>query len=97
MKHTMGIVNADWVTDAQRAAAEVFVDYVLTAPAQELIMSYGFRPANPDVQLGFPFVTENGIDPAGPRTVLNVPAPDVIRGECSRAGPSSRSRPISCC
>jgi len=77
-EHPMGIVNADWVTDAQRAAASVFVDYVLTAPVQELIMSYGFRPANPDVPLGFPFVSENGIDPAGPRTVLNVPAPDVI-------------------
>ncbi len=77
-EHPMGIVNADWVTDAQRAAASVFVDYVLTVPVQELIMSYGFRPANPDVPLGFPFVSENGIDPAGPRTVLNVPAPDVI-------------------
>jgi len=74
----MGIVNADWVTQEQRDAAAVFVDYVLTQPVQELIMTYGFRPANPDVELGFPFVPENGVDASQPRTVLNVPAPDVI-------------------
>ncbi|MBE2183654.1 MAG: substrate-binding domain-containing protein [Anaerolineae bacterium] len=77
-EHPMGIVNADWVTQEQRDAAAVFVDYVLTEPVQELIMTYGFRPANPDVEIGFPFVPENGIDPAGPSMVLNVPAPDVI-------------------
>jgi len=77
-EHPMGIVNADWTTAEQRAAADVFVDYVLTQPVQELIMSQGFRPANPDVPLGFPFVPENGVDPAQPRTVLNVPSSDVI-------------------
>jgi len=77
-EHPMGIVNADWVTQEQRDAAAVFVDYVLTQPVQELIMTYGFRPANPDVELGFPFVPENGVDASQPRTVLNVPAPDVI-------------------
>src|SRR5690606_7238123 len=41
-------------------------------------MEQGFRPANPEVELGFPFVEENGVDPAGPSTVLDVPAPDVI-------------------
>jgi Ca-activated chloride channel family protein len=77
-EHPMGIVNAEWTTPEQRQAAEVFVDYVLTAPVQTAIMAQGFRPANPDVALGFPFVEENGIDPAQPRTVLDVPAPDVI-------------------
>lgn len=77
-EHPMGIVNADWVTQEQSDAAAVFVDYVLTQPVQELIMTYGFRPANPDVELGFPFVPENGVDASQPRTVLNVPAPDVI-------------------
>lgn len=77
-EHPMGIVNADWVTPEQAAAAQVFVSYVLTEPVQELIMSEGFRPANPDVELGFPFVPENGVDPTQPRTVLDVPAPEVI-------------------
>jgi Ca-activated chloride channel homolog len=77
-EHPMGVVNADWTTPEQRAAANVFIDYVLTEPVQELVMANGFRPANPDVELGFPFVAENGIDPAGPTRILNVPAPDVI-------------------
>src|SRR5690606_26250299 len=38
----------------------------------------GFRPANPDVPLDFPFVEENGVTPEGPPTVLDVPAPEVI-------------------
>ncbi len=77
-EHPMGIVNADWVSAEQAAAARVFIDYVLTEPVQQIIMAEGFRPANPDVELGFPFVEENGIDPAQPRAVLDVPAPDVV-------------------
>ncbi|MBL8146455.1 MAG: VWA domain-containing protein [Anaerolineae bacterium] len=77
-EHPMGIVNASWVTPEQAAAARVFVDYVLTEPVQQAIMAQGFRPANPDVELGFPFVEENGVDPSQPRAVLDVPAPDVI-------------------
>ena len=77
-EHPFGIVNADWTTPAQREAARVFGDYVLTPEVQQLIMSQGFRPANPDVELGFPFVAENGVTAQGPTTVLDAPAPDVI-------------------
>ena len=77
-EHPMGIVNADWTTADQRDAARVFVDYVLTPDVQRQIMAQGFRPANPDVELGFPFVEENGVDPNQPTAVLDVPAPEVI-------------------
>lgn len=77
-EHPMGIVNASWVSDEQQAAARVFVDYVLLPENQELIMSYGFRPANPDVALDFPFTPENGVTLEGPTTVLDVPDPEVI-------------------
>jgi Ca-activated chloride channel family protein len=77
-EHPMGIVTADWTTAEQRQAAETFIDYVLTPDVQTAIMAQGFRPANPDVALGFPFVEENGVDPSQPSTVLDVPAPDVI-------------------
>ncbi|MBC7810590.1 MAG: substrate-binding domain-containing protein, partial [Burkholderiales bacterium] len=77
-EHPIGIVNAEWVTDEQREAARVFTDYVLTPEVQTLIMSFGFRPANPDVQLGFPFVEENGVSPDGPTTVLDVPTQDAL-------------------
>jgi Ca-activated chloride channel family protein len=77
-EHPMGILNASWVTSEQQDAARVFVDYVLTPDVQRLIMSQGFRPANADVPLEFPFVTENGVDPSQPTTVLDVPDPEVI-------------------
>lgn len=77
-EHPFGIVNASWTTAEQRDAARVFADYVLTPPVQELIMSQGFRPANPDVTLGFPFTPENGVTLEGPKTVLDVPSSDVI-------------------
>lgn len=77
-EHPMGIVNADWTTQEQRDAARVFVDYVLLPDPQRAIMAQGFRPANPDVPLEFPFVDENGVDPNQPSAVLDVPAPDVI-------------------
>lgn len=77
-EHPLAIVNADWVTPEQAQAARIVIDYVLTEPVQQAIMAQGFRPANPDVELGFPFVEENGVDPAQPRTILDVPAPDVI-------------------
>lgn len=77
-EHPMGIVNADWVTAEQAQAAQVFVNYVLTPDVQRSIMAQGFRPANPDVELDFPFVVENGVAPSGPSNVLDVPAPEVI-------------------
>jgi Ca-activated chloride channel family protein len=77
-EHPIGIVNADWTTPEQRAAARVFADYVLTPDVQKYIMEIGFRPANPDVPLDYPFVEENGVTPEGPTTVLDVPAPEVI-------------------
>ncbi len=77
-EHPFGIVNADWTTPEQREAAKVFTDYMLTPVVQERIMSQGFRPANPDVELAYPFVPENGVTVEGPTTVLDVPADEVI-------------------
>jgi len=77
-EHPFGIVNADWVTEEQQDAARVFTDYMLTVENQEYIMSFGFRPVNPDVELGFPFEEQYGVTVEGPTTVLDVPEPDVI-------------------
>jgi Ca-activated chloride channel family protein len=77
-EHPMGVVNASWVTPEQRDAASVFIDFMLTENVQKRIVDNGFRPANPNVPLGYPFVEENGVTVAGPLTVLDVPAPEVI-------------------
>lgn len=77
-EHPMGIVNATWVTAEQQAAAKVFVDYVLLPAQQEYLMSFGFRPANPDVPLAFPFETQYGVRVDQQINVLDVPDPEVI-------------------
>lgn len=77
-EHPFGVVNADWVTSEQQDAAAVFTEFVLTEDMQRIIMSEGFRPANPNVPLEAPFTEENGVDPAQPNTILDVPEPEAI-------------------
>lgn len=77
-EHPFGILNAAWVSPEQAQAARIFTDYVLTPSVQQRVMEQGFRPANPDVPLGYPFVPENGVDINQPATVLDVPAPEVV-------------------
>lgn len=76
--HPYAILNAPWVSAEQRAAAEVFQAYLLDRPQQELALQYGFRPADPNVPVTAPIVPENGVDPQQPKTLLEVPRPDVL-------------------
>jgi Ca-activated chloride channel family protein len=76
--HPVGIVNRDWVTPDRRAAAKVFIDYLLAKPQQEKALSYGFRPGSTDVAVDYPIDAAHGVDPKQPVTTLEVPPPDVI-------------------
>lgn len=76
--HPVGIVNRDWVTPERRAAAQIFIDYLLARPQQEKALSYGFRPGSVDVPAGAPIDAAHGVDPKQPVTTLEVPTPDVI-------------------
>lgn len=49
--HPVAVLKADWVTPAQRAAAKIWIDYLKSRPMQELALSYGFRPADPQVPI----------------------------------------------
>jgi Ca-activated chloride channel family protein len=71
-------LSADWVTPEQHDAAEVFTNYILTPAMQQIIMSRGFRPANPDVVLADPIIPENGISLKVNTSTLDVPAPEVV-------------------
>ncbi|NJL57291.1 VWA domain-containing protein [bacterium] len=76
--HPMAVVNADWVTPEQAAAGEVFIEFVLMEAQQEYITSYGFRPANPNVQAGFMFTEENGVQADFNTNIIAVPNDDVL-------------------
>ncbi len=77
-EHPFAIPNADWVSEEQREAAEVFTDYVLSDEVQRKVLENGFRPASESVTIESPISPEYGVDPAQPKVVLNAPTPEVI-------------------
>jgi ABC-type Fe3+ transport system substrate-binding protein len=57
--HPFCILSADWVTPEKAKAAQVFLDYLTSQPAQQVALKYGFRPTDPSIALdapGSPFV-----------------------------------------
>jgi len=62
----------------ERAAAERLYEFLLSEESQRAAMSYGFRPANPNVPLTDPISLAFGVDPQGIQTVLAVPPAEVI-------------------
>lgn len=78
--HPVGIVERDWVTPAHREAAKTYIHYLLDKPQQEKALGYGFRPASVDVAVGPPLDAAHGVDPAEPKTTLEVPSAEVIDG-----------------
>ncbi len=65
--HPYCILNADWVDNQEREAAQLFMAYLLSEPAQEsAVLDYGFRSFDnsiPLAQPGSPFMdlADNGI------------------------------------
>jgi extracellular solute-binding protein len=57
--HPFCILDTDWVTSQQKAAATLFIDYLTGKDAQQLaLMKYGFRPVDTSIKLdqaGSPF------------------------------------------
>jgi Ca-activated chloride channel family protein len=73
-------LDAPWVSQAQRTAAERFTSFVTRKKNQQRVLQYGFRPGNPAVSIGAPIVARNGVDPRQPQTTLEVPKPAVLAG-----------------
>ena len=76
--HPYAILNASWVTDAARAAAEDFQSFLLDKPQQLQAMALGFRPSDPSIPLAAPLDAQHGVDVSQPKTVLETPSVEVI-------------------
>jgi Ca-activated chloride channel homolog len=72
------ILDAEWVSDEQRSAAQIFTDFVQQPANQERVLEFGFRPGNTEVAIGEPVSAEFGVDPSQPQTLLEVPDPPVM-------------------
>lgn len=73
-------LDADWVSEQERAGAELFTEYVSTAQNQEKVLESGFRPGNPEVAIAAPVDAANGVDPDQPQSILDVPPGPVLVG-----------------
>jgi Ca-activated chloride channel family protein len=78
------VLDASWVDGDEKAAAAKFEEFVQTPENQRRVLEFGFRPGNPDVAVGAPIVSANGVDPAQPTTLLEVPQPQVMTGLLDR-------------
>jgi Ca-activated chloride channel family protein len=69
--------NAEWVTDEQAEAAQIFLDYLLAREQQEMAIDNYLRPLDTNIALHAPMNLENGTDPGvTPDTVAPLPSPD---------------------
>lgn len=72
-------LKADWVSDAERKGAEVFIKVISwRANQQKRPSSTGSGPGNPDVAIAAPIIKANGVDPSQPTKLLQVPSPPVM-------------------
>jgi Ca-activated chloride channel family protein len=79
--HPLALLETAGLTAYQRQAFARFRDYLLSAEAQRLILGHGYRPADyavPHDGPDSPITAENGVDPAEPKTTLQVPGASVI-------------------
>ncbi|MBD3307746.1 extracellular solute-binding protein [candidate division KSB3 bacterium] len=78
--HPFAIPDAEWVTDEQREAAEIFRDFLLAEAQQKRLMKYGYRPADPNIPLESPIDRAHGANPQmQPTNVLEFPPEDITK------------------
>ena len=77
------VLDVEWSTPAQRAAAERFLAFLMTEPVQRQSLVHGFRPGNPAVPVvfeGSPFAAyqKYGLRADLPGTVCEPPPGEVV-------------------
>ena len=77
--HPVGIVDRDWVSAEHRAAAATYIDFLTDQPQQQRALEFGFRPGDPSIPVGSPIDAAHGVDPAEPKTTLEVPSAPVMK------------------
>jgi Ca-activated chloride channel family protein len=71
--HPYSVLDGDWVTADQRAAAAAFLAFLKARAQQERAMALGFRPVDPTIKIGAPIDRAHGADAQQPQTLLELP------------------------
>jgi Ca-activated chloride channel family protein len=79
--HPYVVLNAPWVSAEQKAAAQDFETFLLDKPQQLRALELGFRPSPSasSIPLAAPLDAQHGVDPAQPKTILEIPRAEVIQ------------------
>jgi len=67
-----------WVTSEKKEAAEAFVKFLKTKPAQEKLLDYGFRPVDKSVDASKVLTEDLGVNLSKPSKRLEVPSADTV-------------------
>jgi Ca-activated chloride channel family protein len=79
--HPLALLEIGDLTPLQRQTFAQFRDYLLSPESQQLVLDYGYRPADLSTPLdssNSPLTETNGVDPGEPKTTLQVPNASVI-------------------
>jgi Ca-activated chloride channel family protein len=76
--HPYSILDADWVTADDKAAAQQFLAFLKTKPMQQRALALGFRPADSSIAIGAPIDAPHGVDAKQPETLLDLPQGEVL-------------------
>jgi len=76
--HPWTVLDAPWVGDEEKAAAQVLSTFLRAKPAQQDALAAGFRPGDPSIAIDAPVDLAHGVDPKQPQTVLPLPEPKVL-------------------
>lgn len=79
--HPLALLETGELTPLQRQTFARFRDFILSSESQKLALHHGYRPADLSIPLNSadsPVTAENGVDPAEPKTSLQVPNASVI-------------------
>ena len=80
--HPLALLETATLTPLQRQSFAQLRDYLLSSDSQRVILSHGYRPADLAIPLNAPdslLTAENGVNPAEPKTALQVPNASVIQ------------------
>jgi Ca-activated chloride channel family protein len=79
--HPLVLLERPDTTADTRSAYRSFSDFLLAQDAQNLVLTNGYRPTDLSITLGSassPIKAANGVDPAQPKTTLQIPGAAVI-------------------
>jgi Ca-activated chloride channel homolog len=72
------VLDAPWVTAAQKSGAETLGAWLRQQLTPELVARFRYRPGDQDVKPLPPVTRANGVDPTQPRRLLSLPQPRVL-------------------